>query len=85
MTITSSKPLIVDRKMRRFWVLIEKKDGTMWANRVSAEYSVDRMGDYEVDLFTSLETAERAAAHEKLDYGADLVPVEVEILAKERR
>jgi hypothetical protein len=77
------EPLIVDKKMKRFWVLVDPKDGTMNASCVSADYSVNREGDYEVTIFPNYETAKRAAAHELLHYGAELVAVEVVVLRRE--
>jgi hypothetical protein len=79
----NNSPLIVDRKTKRFWVLVEPKDGTMYASAVSRESSVDPNGDYEVILFTGLKSAQREAAAEKLRNDVDAVPVEVEIRAVE--
>jgi len=76
------KPLIVDNDMRRFWALVDKGDGTLWAPGVSAEYSVSANGDNEVSIFTTEETATRAAAHALLNYDVSTEPVEVVIFRK---
>jgi hypothetical protein len=75
------KPLIVDKKRRRFWVLVEKRDGTMRSVNVSAEYGDD---SEEVTMFTDFDIAQRAAGYEMLNGGGAVEPIEVIVLAKEK-
>lgn len=64
-------PLIVDSGMRRFWALIDPKDGTLYARSLSADFS-PRKGEngagewshWDIPLFASLAVARRAAAEE---------------------
>lgn len=74
------KPLIVDKKTKRFWALIDKRGGTLWCSNVSSEIDHASESHDEVVLYTSAATAMRAAAAEQLDNDANVAPVEVIIV-----
>lgn len=74
-----SKPLIVDRKTKRFWVLVDRKDGAMWCSNVSSDIDHGSESHEEVEIYTSEAIAMRAAAAVQLNYDVAVTPVEVTI------
>jgi hypothetical protein len=69
-------PLIVDKKTRRFWALIDPMDGTLYCVNVSSDIDAGPRGHDEVVLFTRSDDAERAVAVARLA-GDRLVACEV--------
>lgn len=77
--------LVVDSNTRRFWVLVDKSNGTMFCQSVSSGYDYDKATNYshdQIDIFTSERVAKRAAADAFLNDGVDVEPIEVTILRK---
>ena len=66
-------PLIVNSRTRRFFALVDQKDGTLWCLKIGTEF-----GDHdEITLYTSLDVAECSAAYERLHNSAKLKAIEV--------
>lgn len=75
-------PLIVDKKMKRFWALVAK-DGTLRAENVSGPFDRGSESHDEVVVYTSLAIATRAAADALLSANTKLEPVEVTVFRTE--
>jgi len=76
------KPLIVDRKTKRFFVLVDPKDGTMFCNSISSEFDLGvgaGNSHDEIAVFTNIADAERAAPYVTEYYQVHVVPKEVAI------
>lgn len=80
----NGEPMIVDEATRRFWVMVDEADGTLWCNSISAEYDPEPEYEHEeVAVFTDEAAALRAAASTYLNYAVRLVVLEVSLLSVE--
>lgn len=82
-------PLIVDPQTKRLFALVDVKDGTLYASNTSSEFSpikgergAGKYSHWEVNIFTTIETAKRSAADAMLHEGVELAPREVTITPK---